>query len=97
MERAVEEAVVSDTVGLIFEGVTADGRTVKVFGDPAEPHLHRFVIDGVDAPVSRYNLYRDGGTRTYETAKGTVTFPRRLGSDDRVPRLDGQLLARVVS
>lgn len=70
---------------------TADGRTVEVL-EAERKDDWRFIIDGEEATVLRYALYRDGGTRRYVTDRGTVTFPHRLNSDDRTPRLDRERL-----
>jgi hypothetical protein len=47
--------------------------TIEIAGQPVQ-------VQG------RPRLYRDGGTRVYETDKGTLTLPRRFGDGDRTPR-----------
>lgn len=74
-----------------YEGITAEGRTL-VIRETGEHWTDReFTIDGELAKTVREPCkYRDGGTRTYFTDRGTVMFPHRLGVDDRTPRLNGR-------
>lgn len=71
-----------------FRGVAASGEMIEVNSDPytntATSTLH---VDGVKIAIQAALRYRDGGTTVIETEIGTITFPHKIGNDDRTPRI----------
>jgi hypothetical protein len=74
---------------LWLRGETQAGRTVEIVGDPYVDHRATVAIDGRPARVTRIDRARDGGTTTIRTDRGEIVFPKRLGSANRCPTLDG--------
>lgn len=82
-DTAVSAAAAETTT----RGRTADGVGIEVrHRGPFPSQRDEVWVDGERVEVARTDLYRDGGTRTYETTKGVLTLPHKTGSDDRTPR-----------
>lgn len=74
-----------------LDGRTPSGTHVVVERFDGHPLNVRIEIDGADVSIAeRPTLLRDGGTRIFRTSRGTLTFPHRLGDDDRTPRFNGE-------
>lgn len=79
----------------IFEGKTFSGRTLRLelHDDPLDVDIW---IDGEEAhkdpSAFGAELFRDGGSRSFETDRGRVFLPHRIGNDDHRPRLDGEVV-----
>lgn len=79
-----------------LSGETQSGRTVVVMIGNDHYTNARIWIDGEEATLTeRPLLYRDGGTRTYRTDRGTVVFPHKIGNHDHTPCLDGERVMRL--
>lgn len=82
------------------------GVRVVCHHDPEEPGeqrlgamygLYEVEIDGRRVAVERVNCYRDGGTTVLylDHPAHTLTFPHRIGSKDRTPRLGASRLSAL--
>lgn len=71
------------------DGTTDDGHRVTIDIDPyLHPMQAKVMVDHLALTVLDVSRMRDGGTTTIHTRIATIVCPRRLGSEDRVPRID---------
>lgn len=78
---------------LVIDDKTKSGKQVKIH-DLGEDGWEVWV-NGEYALVTGTSIYRDGGTRRIWTSRGIVTLPNKMGSVDRVPKLDGEDIGPV--
>lgn len=66
-------------------GFTAEGvRVVVIHADRSADDA--VYVGGERMRVLNVRLMRDGGTTHYDTDRGTLTLPHRIGNPDRTPR-----------
>lgn len=84
----------------ILDGVTDEDTAVKCWWKPGAAYgQYRVEVDGTEVHTARVDRMRDGGTTVVQLTHAEsawpvegykLVFPRRAGSDDRIPRFAGR-------